>query len=163
MTALLFAALLGSPTADAAPPWFDRAGAERMVAAALPDYYAFIQQSAAQNPERYEERLHSAMMLLLNGEQNPQILAAWKVKFAAEQAYRDTLARWQAAAPAERPALRSQLLAHSAAIEDARVALLEVKQPLTEDRLYNIEADMADIQMNRDAYALERVMNSLNE
>ena len=163
MTGLILAALLGAPNAEAAPPWFDRAGAERMIAAALPDYYAFIQETAAANPERYEERLHSAMMLLINGEHNPQVLAAWKVKFAAEQAYRDTLARWHAASPGERPALRAALLQRSAAIEDARVALLAVKQPLTENRLYNIESDMADIEMNREAYALERVMNSLNE
>ena len=163
MTALILAALSWTTPAMATPPWFDQAGAERMVARGLPDYYAFLQQTAQANPERYQEKIHSAMMLLLNGEQNPQILAAWKTKFTAEQAYRSGLARWQTATPTQKATLRAELLRKSEAIERARIALLEVKQPLTENRLYNLEADIADIRMNQDAYALERVMNALNE
>ncbi len=134
-----------------------------MVAAGLPDYYAFLQQSAAADPDRYEEKLHQAMMLLINGEQNPQLLAAWKSQYAAEEAYRQTLARWHAAPTSQRAAIRSELLQRSAAIEAARIRLLQVKQPLTASRLDNIEADLADIRVNQEAYALERVMNSLDE
>ena len=103
------------------------------------------------------------MMILLNGENNPQILVAWKEKFYAEDAYRENLARWHAATTDQRAALRAELLQRSVAIESARVRLLQVKQPLTATRLNHIESDIKDIQMNREAYALERVMNSLNE
>ncbi len=156
-------AIILSTLAFAAPPWFDLGGAERMVASGLPDYYAFLQQTAQADPERYEEKVHQAMMLLINGETNPQLLAAWKDKFYAEDAYRETLSRWHTATTGQRAALRSELLQRSAAIESARIRLLQVKQPLTASRLDNIEADIADIRMNREAYALERVMNSLNE
>ncbi|MFT5684519.1 MAG: hypothetical protein ACI8RZ_005460 [Myxococcota bacterium] len=156
-------ALLLSTLASAAPPWFDLGGAERMVASGLPDYYAFLQEAAQNDPDRYEEKLHHAMMLLINGETNPQILAAWKTKFNAEEAYRATLARWRTASNGQKAALRSELLRQSADIESARIRLLQIKQPLTANRLNNIEADISDIRINQDAYALERVMNSLNE
>ena len=159
----MLALILSLCTAAAAPPWFDMAGAERMVAAGLPEYYTFIQQTSERDPERYQERLHQGMMMLIGAEQNPQVLAAWKAKFEVEQAYRDTLARWNQAAPDQRDALRSELLERAEAIEDARVELLLIKQPLTEQRLDTIEAGITDIRMNREAYALERVMTSLNE
>lgn len=159
----MLAIILSVVTAAAAPPWFDMAGAQRMVASGLPEYYDFIQQSAESNPERYKEKLHQGMMMLVSGEQNPQILAAWQDKFAAEQAYRDTLERWRQAPSDQRTSVRAELLARSEAIEDARIALLEVKQPLNANRLSNIEADIADIRMNREGYAQARVMTSLNE
>ncbi|MDG1479510.1 MAG: hypothetical protein P8R54_07960 [Myxococcota bacterium] len=156
-------AVILSTLASAAPPWFDLGGAERMVASGLPEYYAFLQETAQADPERYEKKVHQAMMLLLSGETNPQVLEAWKEKFYAEDAYRETLARWRTATVDQRAALRSELLQRSAAIESAHIRLLQVKQPLTATRLDNIDSDIKDIRMNREAYALERVMNSLNE
>ena len=159
----MLALLLSVLTAAAAPPWFDMAGAERMVSSGLPEYYDFIQQTAEDNPERYKEKLHQGMMMLLSGEQNPQVLAAWRAKFDAEQAYREALARWHQAPLSQRASARAVLLERSEAIEIARIEQLQVKQPLTAQRLDNIEADIADIRMNQEIYALERVMTSLNE
>ncbi len=156
-------ALILSTLASAAPPWFDLSGAERMVASGLPEYYAFLQETAQADPERYEKKVHQAMMLLVSSEVNPAVLAAWKEKFFAEDAYREALARWRAATVDQRATLRSELLQRSAAIESAHIRLLQVKQPLTAARLDNIDSNIKDIQMNREAYALERVMNSLNE
>ena len=159
----MLALILSICTAAAAPPWFDMAGAERMVASGLPEYYAFIQQTEERDPERYQERLHQGMMMLISAEQNPQVLAAWKIKFEAEQAYRTTLTHWHQAPPEQRAPLRAELLVHAEAIEDARVELLLVKQPLTAQRLDTIASEISDIRMNSEAYALERVMTSLNE
>lgn len=159
----MLAVFLSVLTAAAAPPWFDIAGAERMVASGLPEYYAFIHQTAERNPDRYKEKLHQGMMMMLSGEQNPQVLAAWQAKFEAEQAYRSALSRWHEAPLSQRDAVRAELLEHSEDIEDARIELLVVKQPLTAQRLENIEANIADIGINRDGYALQRVMTSLNE
>jgi hypothetical protein len=159
----MLAVLLSVLTAAAAPPWFDIAGAERMVASGLPEYYAFIHQAAERDPERYKEKLHQGMMMMLSGEQNPQVLAAWQAKFEAEQAYRATLTRWRQAPLSQRAPVRAELLERSEDIEDARIALLQVKQPLTAQRLEHIEADIADIGMNLEGYALQRVMTSLNE
>ncbi len=163
MKKLLLVALLWSSTASATPPWFSQSGAETMVAAGLPDYFASLQELAATDPARYQEKLHAAMMLLISGEQNPEVLAAWKSKFAAEQRYRSLVVAWQAASPAQRPALRDRILDASADIEDARLAYFEAKLPIAERRLMMLESDLEDVEINLEAYALERVQNSLKE
>lgn len=144
-------------------PWFSQKGAERMVQRALPEYYAYLQGIQARSPAKYQERLHQAMMLLHSSDATPDIFAAWTAVWDAERRYMARVEAWKAAPADQKPAIRAELLALSTEWEQARLALFATKIPTFEDRLYNLELSLQDVQMNLDSYAEERVMHSLQE
>ena len=152
-------------TAQAADvPWFSQQGAERLVQRALPDYYAYLQTIRQKNPAKYQERLHQAMMLVHSSSETPAIFEAWRAVWDAEVRYMARVDAWRAAtSPADKARLRAELVALSAEWERARLALFEAKIPVFEDRLYNLEISLQDVQMNLDSYAEERVMHALQE
>ncbi len=160
--AAVFLALL--PTlASAGTPWFDQAAAEQLVAGAMPDYYAQLARIQEGDPEKYQDRLHRALVMVAQAETYPELLAIWNRKAEAEARFRDLAEQWRGADPADRDSLRAELLLTAEQLQEITRELFQFKLVQGQERLERLYLQIADLDANMDLIAVERVMNALDE
>ncbi len=164
MRFLLLAALLLPASANAQDrPWFDMAAAEAVVAQTMPAYFEHIAATAATDPSRYQNKLHQALVMTLQGENYPELIDAWNRKWESELRFRALAAEWRVASPNDQAALREEMLALALESQQAQLDLFQIKYVANRERLDRLELQIADTEVNLDLLALERVMKALDE
>lgn len=160
---MLMLMLMAPLTADASDiPWFNQRAAEQLVAGAEPEFLAYIQERFADQPGRYGDHLHKAMVMVAKRDQMPELYAAWRRTNHAEMAYVAAADAYRAATPAQQPDLVPTLRRLATEWESAIANMYSVKIPLNENKLYNLEANLSDLRANFDAYVDDRVLNVTN-
>lgn len=153
-------------------PWFSQRGAEQMVRADQPAYFQHLQRLRTTNPQKYGQRLHKAMMVIALRDADPAMYAAWVNLWSIERRYiarADALVRASVVASqagqsldaAELLAAQQELRALSVEWEQASLAMLKTKSVVFAERLENLNLTIADLRVNVDSYAEERVMSTM--
>jgi len=165
MRLLTLAIFLLLPNFANASPWFDQAQAEQMVAETMPEYYSYLSNGLAKNnPEKYQEKLHKALVMVVNADLYPELLDMWNRKWQTEIRFRELVAEWKTTSdPIERNALRVQMLTNAQEIQTLSLEMLTFKLDRGQERVDRLHLQIADIDMNDDMLALERVMQALDE
>lgn len=149
--------------ASAATPWFDQAAAEQVVAQAMPDYYEQLTQMQQVDPEKYQDRLHRALVMVVQAEVYPELLTLWNRKSATEARFRELVEEWRQASPSEQAAIRAEMLVTAEQLQEISQELFQFKLIQGQERLERLYLQIADLDANMDMIALERVMNALDE
>ena len=166
MRTLMLAALLMAPVEAAASdiPWFNQGAAEQLVRQVEPAYLAHIQaRLQAVHPGRYANKLHKALAIVASRDAHPELYRAWSRTCAAEIAYIQAADAYRAALPRQQASLRPSLVPLATEWESAIADLYAIKIPLTEDKLFNLEANLSDHQANFDAFVMDRVLNTTRD
>lgn len=164
-TLMLAALLMASIEASASDiPWFNQGAAEQLVRQAEPAYLAHIQARIQEaHPGKYANKLHKALAIVASRDAHPELYRAWSRACAAEVAYIQAADAYRAALPHQQASLRPGLAPLATEWESAIEALYAIKIPLTEDKLFNLEASLSDHQANFDAFVMDRVLNTTQD
>ena len=161
LTAALLALLPN--LASAGTPWFDQAAAEQLVAGSMPEYYEQLTRIQQADPEKYQDRLHRALVMVAQAETYPELLAIWNRKAEAEARFRDLAEQWRQAEPEDRDDLRGELLLTAEQLQEITRELFQFKLVQGRERLERLYLQIADLDANMDLIAVERVMSALDE
>jgi len=164
MRLLTLAVLLLVPEFANASPWFDQAQAEQMVAQAMPEYYQHLNRVADTNPEKYQDKLHQALVMVVNADVYPELVDLWNRKWQTESQFQKLVNEWKDVQnPADRDAVRAEMLTMAEQMQELSLEIFQFKLDRSQERVDRLHLQIADLDMNEDMLALERVMNALDE
>ena len=164
MRLLTLAVLLLVPEFAEASPWFDQNQAEQMVSQAMPEYYEHLAKVADNNPEKYQDKLHQALVMVVNADVYPELVELWNRKWQAEANFQKLVAEWKRTQdPENRDAVRAEMLAEAEQMQKIAMDIFQFKLDRSQERVDRLYLQIADLDMNEDMLALERVMNALDE
>jgi len=164
MRLLTLAVLLLVPEFANASPWFDQSQAEQMVAQAMPEYYTHLNDVAKANPDKYQDKLHQALVMVVNADVYPELVSLWNRKWQTEARFQKLVTEWKdVKSPADRDAIRAEMLAVAEQMQALSLEIFQFKLDRSQERVDRLHLQIADLDMNEDMLALEKVMNALDE
>ena len=165
MRRLLFA-LVGSAffaSSALATPWFDQGWAEDLVAWEMPGYWVWINEIRERNEERYLNMLLEGRMVVLHGQDNPDLRAAWEDRWDSQMLFERLRRQWSADPDSRSDELRFQVLDAAEEYHLAKLALFEVRREVMQRQLDILERQIVDQETNLESHIQDDAMSALGE